>query len=168
MVCKIPVQHQKQISASVQEVDSSINELSGKAMEGSNNANESKKRAEDVQNNSKKAIDETKKIYAEKENKMLQVIENRKVVDRIKIMADTIGDIAEQTNLLALNAAIEAARAGEQGKGFAVVAEEVRTLAEQSSEAVIDIQDTIVKVQEAFNNSIDTGNDILNFIDNRC
>ena len=154
----------EEISASVQEVDSSINELSQKAMEGSNNANESKERAEDVKNNSKKAIDETRKLYAEKQNKMLQVIENRKVVEKIKIMADTIGSIAEQTNLLALNAAIEAARAGEQGKGFAVVAEEVRTLAEQSSEAVTNIQDTIIKVQEAFKNSIDTGNDILEFI----
>ena len=123
----------EEISASVQEVDSSINELSEKAMEGSNNANKSKERATEVQNNSKKAIDETRKLYVEKENKMLQVIENGKVVDNIKIMADTIGSIAEQTNLLALNAAIEAARAGEQGKGFAVVAEEVRKLAEQSS-----------------------------------
>lgn len=155
----------EQISASVQEVDSSINELSEKAMAGSNSAIESKKRAEDVKLNSKKAIEETRKLYAEKENKMLQVIQNRKVVERIKIMADTIGDIAGQINLLALNAAIEAARAGEQGKGFAVVAEEVKALAEQSSDAVTDIQDTISKVQEAFNNSIETGNEILNFID---
>ena len=156
----------EEISASVQEVDSSINDLSEKAMEGSNNANKSKERATEVQNNSKKAIDETRKLYAEKENKMLQVIENGKVVDNIKIMADTIGSIAEQTNLLALNAAIEAARAGEQGKGFAVVAEEVRKLSEQSSHAVTAIHDTIIKVQEAFKNSIDTGNDILKFINN--
>ncbi|AWK50852.1 methyl-accepting chemotaxis protein [Clostridium beijerinckii] len=154
----------EEISASVQEVDSSINELSEKAMEGSNNAIESKERASGVQNNSRQAIDETLKLYDEKKKNMLQVIENGKVVDNIKIMADTIGSIAEQTNLLALNAAIEAARAGEQGKGFAVVADEVRNLSEQSSQAVIGIKDTIITVQEAFKNSIDTGKDILKFI----
>ncbi len=154
----------EEISASVEEVDSSINELSSKAMEGSNNANQFKERATAVKSNSQKAIDETRRIYDEKQEKMKKAIEDGKVVDSIKVMADTIGSIAEQTNLLALNAAIEAARAGEQGKGFAVVAEEVRKLAEQSAEAVIGIQDTIVKVQEAFKSSADTGSDILEFI----
>jgi methyl-accepting chemotaxis protein len=133
-------------------------------MEGSNNANNSKERSIEVKNNSQKAIYETRKIYAEKQERMSKAIEDGKVVDSIKVMADTIGDIADQTNLLALNAAIEAARAGEQGKGFAVVADEVRKLAEESSAAVINIQDTIVKVQQAFKSSIDTGSDILDFI----
>ena len=146
------------------EVDSSINELSSKAMEGSNNSNKAKERATGAKNNSQMAIGEMRTIYAEKRKNMEKVIEDGKVVDSIKVMADTIGSIAEQTNLLALNAAIEAARAGEQGRGFAVVAEEVRKLAEQSADAVINIQDTIVKVQGAFKSSIDTGSDILEFI----
>jgi methyl-accepting chemotaxis protein len=154
----------EEISASIQEVDSSINILSKKASDGSSNANIAKERANEVKNNSQKALKESKKISYEKQQRMSKVIEDGKVVDNIKVMADTIADIAEQTNLLALNAAIEAARAGEMGKGFAVVAEEVKTLAEQSADAVKNIQETIIKVQEAFKNSIDTGSDILEFI----
>ena len=154
----------EEISASMQEVDSSINVLSQKAMDGSSNANSAKKRAVEVKNNSQKALNQAKKISDEKQQRMTNVIEEGKVVGNIKVMADTIADIAEQTNLLALNAAIEAARAGEMGKGFAVVAEEVRTLAEQSADAVKNIQETIIKVQNAFKNSIDTGSDILGFI----
>ena len=157
----------EEISASTQEVDSSINDLSSKAMQGSNNANQSKERATEVKNNSQKAISETREIYREKQVKMNKAIEDGKVVESIKVMADTIGSIAEQTNLLALNAAIEAARAGENGKGFAVVAEEVRKLAEESSKAVINIRDTIDKVQQSFKSSIDTGSDILEFINTK-
>ncbi|HET7456831.1 MAG TPA: methyl-accepting chemotaxis protein [Gemmatimonadaceae bacterium] len=70
-------------------------------------------------------------------------------VQRIGVIADTIGAVARQTNLLALNAAIEAARAGEHGKGFAVVAGEVKKLAGETERALEGINQLTREVRAA-------------------
>lgn len=154
----------EEIYASIQQVTANVEELSARAETGSANSKEIQERASNAALNSKRAIENTTRIYHDKEDVIRQAIEESKVVEEIKIMAESIASISEQTNLLALNAAIEAARAGEAGKGFAVVAEEVGKLAEESSASVVTIQNTVDKVEKAFKNLSNNSEEILNFI----
>jgi len=75
--------------------------------------------------------------------------------EEIGMITSDITAISSQTNLLALNAAIEAARAGEAGRGFAVVADEVRKLAEQSSESAKRITELVSLIQADTSSAIE-------------
>jgi len=156
----------EEVNASVQEISATTNEFASKAKDATISVNNIKKRAFDIKEKATKNIEEGNLIYNEKYSDIIKSIEEGKVVEEVKTMADSIGDIAAQTNLLALNAAIEAARAGEQGKGFAVVAEEVRKLAEQSSQTVLNIQNMVSQVEEAFDNLSQSGRGVLEYIVN--
>ena len=115
------------------------------------NKNELNKSAEKIKNshlsvyNSSEAIKDSLRSFTEVKERGRGL--ERKAKDITKIVS-LVSGISDQTNLLALNASIEAARAGEQGRGFAVVADEVRKLAEQSQQAVKDINSNIVSFVE--------------------
>lgn len=93
-----------------------------------------------------------------------QVMATNEAAEKIKVAITAITEIAEQTNLLSLNASIEAARAGEQGKGFAVVATEISKLAAESAQSAQLISDTVDKLNQESEKSIEVMNYVKEII----
>lgn len=108
----------------------------------------------------KESIKQTNIVYEMIKNTYEEVLGMEEKTRNIHTLVESIKGIAAQTNLLALNAAIEAARAGEAGKGFAVVANEVRKLANQVEDSLVEINSTVIAVQnvsEAVSRSLKDG-----------
>jgi len=155
----------QQITASSDELRQSIAQMEGHAYQGSQKAKEIELRAQQLKAEANAALLKATGIYQEKEQGLKNAIEESLVVQQIGDLTQSISMIADQTNLLSLNAAIEAARAGDNGRGFAVVAEEVRKLAEQSSQTAQDIKNLVGLVVRAHENLASGAYEVLHFID---
>jgi len=154
----------QELTATTQEIERAVNSIAENSQNGVIKIVNIRKRAADTRENvdrsQKNAID----IFQVTKEELEKAIENSKVVEKINILSESIMQITSQTNLLALNAAIEAARAGESGKGFSVVAEEIRKLAEQSKNTVIEIQSITSKVTGSVNDLSNSSNKLLEFV----
>jgi methyl-accepting chemotaxis protein len=158
-------------SASVEEINASaegiahlLENLNQEINDGRHKAQTIKEKADHIKEDATEKRRQADKLSSNIANELTKAIEDAKVIHEIANLAKNIAGISDQTNLLALNAAIEAARAGEQGRGFAVVAEEVRKLAEESSDTVKGIQGLTNQVESSLNNLVNSANAMLDFI----
>lgn len=84
-------------------------------------------------------------------------------VDVIMDVISIINNVADQTGILSMNAAIESAHAGEAGKGFGVVAEEIRKLADTSSENSRAINDYLNNIVKKINTAMEISNASMSY-----
>ncbi len=96
----------------------------------------------------KGSTDTIRQVLTEVEGSGEQMVSFVARVQQIGQIVEVINGVAHKTNLLALNATIEAARAGEYGRGFTIVAEEIRKLADSTTDSSGEITRLVDGIQE--------------------
>jgi methyl-accepting chemotaxis protein len=165
------------LSSSTAQISASTSELAASATETATAVTETTTTVEEIRQTAQVASDKARHV-AESAQRVMQIsqsgrsatTETAQGMQRIREQMDsiaesmvrlseqstaigeiiaTVDDLSRQSNLLAVNAAIEAAKAGEQGKGFSVVAQEVKSLADQSKQATMQVRTILNDIQKA-------------------
>lgn len=144
-----------QVSSAVEEMSASVAKVAKKANEAANAAIEGGDQAQEGGDIVTRTVEGMEIINREVTESAEAVGDLGKRGEQIGNVIAVINDIADQTNLLALNAAIEAARAGEHGRGFAVVADEVRKLAERTTQATEEVAESIKAIQDETSRAVE-------------
>lgn len=154
------------INENVSSIKTSTEKVNKLAEEGAEVSIEIMGRADDLRNKTVEASERTMNMYSKVKEKAEKAIAGSKAVEKINELTNTIMQISSQTGLLALNASIEAARAGEAGRGFSVVATEIGSLADQTSNAIVDISAIVKEVNIAVNNMSECLEETTGFLEN--
>jgi methyl-accepting chemotaxis protein len=144
------------LAAATQEMVASVAEIASSSDSASHEAEEAREIASEGRLSADHAVKTVHTIAVAVRDAAEKVDKLSTSSSRIGAILNTIEAIAKQTNLLALNATIEAARAGEAGKGFAVVAHEVKSLANQTAKATVDIRQLIESLRSDISSIVAT------------
>lgn len=159
----------EEMITSVREIAASIDSLSTTSQQTSAALDRMSAMVQDVRRNADESVNLAERVTSEASDKgkaavaaaiqgmesvkssMANVAEGIGILDRrskeIKRIVTVIDEVADETGLLALNASILAAQAGAEGRAFAVVAEEIKELAERTSQSTKEIAGLIATVQ---------------------